>query len=740
MDRFRSDLKIIRQVQRGEVSFIVKDPVALKYFRFGTLEVSLFKYLDGTRDHAEVARLLATETGITLDEGMVASFVEELKKKELIERSGTEKSLLLLERLRKQRKLTAETSVEGRDTLYMRFPFFDPDNLYNRIIKRIWFLWSRPFFIFCMVLFALAATIIISNWDTVSAGLASLYSFQDKGLRDVLMLIVVLFTVIVLHENGHGLTCKRYGGEVHEIGFMLIYFMPAFYANVTDTWTFESKAAKLWVTFAGAFVELIICSTATFVWFFSTPGYFTHDLAFTFMITAGLSSILINMNPLIRLDGYFALVDYLEIPKLGDDAAKYVGSLARKYIFRVPVDLPKYDLRLKLILITYGVLSFLYRIFILTLTLLFFNRQIGRLFPEMGIFIFPLVAYRLTRKILRNVWKRIHHLYLDKKELLMKPKWLATASAVIAVALGLFIFLPLSYSHSATFVIEPDETVSVRAGSEGFIGSVLVHEGDFVRQGVLLAVMRDIDLEQKRDSLKAQMSVLGRNMLLQRAQGDTAKAIESQRQNLQLAEALAQTEARLSNLEIAAPVDGVVLTSRVEDKAGMLLKEGSEFCRIAKTGAMRARVIVDDWDLQDVEIGSAAALRTNAQTFGDFTGRVTSLAPASQLHQRLSPVAVREKQEEENPTVKLAGFHPSGPSASTKKKSAREQAESAADEATSPFEAPLSRFDVLISLDGDLERLKPGMSGDVKIYGRRRPLAVTCWQGLRAWFRSKVWW
>src|SRR5213594_1207913 len=153
MDRFRPDLKVIRQVQRGEVSFIVKDPVALKYFRFGTLEVSLFNLLDGSRDHGQVAATLSAETGVSLDGGMVASFVEELKNKDLIERSGTEKSLLLLERLRKQRQLKAETASEGKDTLYMRFPFFDPDDLYNRIIKHIGFLWSRPFFIFCLFLF-----------------------------------------------------------------------------------------------------------------------------------------------------------------------------------------------------------------------------------------------------------------------------------------------------------------------------------------------------------------------------------------------------------------------------------------------------------------------------------------------------------------------------------------------------------------------------------------------------------
>src|SRR2546426_6987722 len=268
MDKFRPDLKVIRQVQRGEVSFIVKDPVALKYYRFGTLEVSLFKYLDGTRDHAQIAESLSAAVGLTLTGSMVASFVEELKKKDLIERSGTEKSLVLLERLRKQRKLKAETGAEGRDTLYMRFPFYDPDNLYNKIIKHISFLWSRKFFFVYLILFSLAATIIISNLDTVRTGIANLYSFQDKGFRDIAMFIGVLFTIIVLHENGHGLTCKRYGGGGYSSGVMLVYFMPAFYAHGNDTWTFESKAAKPWGTFAGGFVELNIFSIARFVLYF----------------------------------------------------------------------------------------------------------------------------------------------------------------------------------------------------------------------------------------------------------------------------------------------------------------------------------------------------------------------------------------------------------------------------------------------------------------------------------------
>ncbi|HKA21480.1 MAG TPA: efflux RND transporter periplasmic adaptor subunit [Blastocatellia bacterium] len=731
MDKLRSELLIIRQVQSGDVTYVVKDPVVMQYYRFGPLEHTVIKYLDGFHDHGQVAEALAAETGVKLTSAMIGEFVESLKAKELIERSIEEKSLVLLERLRKERKLKADT--ESRDVLYMRFPAFDPDQLYNRVIKRIGFFWTRPFVMCCLVLFSLAAIIILSNWPMISLGLSQLYAFQNKNAGDIVMFIAVLFTVIVFHENGHGLTCKRYGGEVHELGFMLIYFMPAFYANVSDAWIFNSKAAKLWVTFAGAFVELIICSFASFVWYFSTPGYFVHDLAFTFMLVAGLSSILVNMNPLIKLDGYFALVDYLEVPNLSEDSSKYLGAIVRKYVFRAPAVLPDYTPRRKRILLTYGVLAFCYRIMILVVVMMFFNRHINELFPEMGVFIFPLVAYRLLRKKLKSAWKGIRFLFVDKREVLMRPKSLAIIGSTATVAGGLFFFLPLSYSHQATFVIEPANQIKVRAGTDGFIGSVGVKEGDTVTRGALLAVMHDPDLEQKRNAIQAELSLLERQIVQKQAQGATAESLKDQRRREQIGRQLAETEARLDQLRITAPDNGVVVTRNVSDKIGQMLKQGEEFCELADVARIQARVIVDDWDLEDVRIGSRAALRLNSSPNLRVPGRVVTLSPASELHQRLSPLADFDKTAQQNITptkTKVAG----------KKLSAREQAEAQSAAATSPFEAPLTRFEAVIEIDEATADVKPGMTGDIKIYGTKRPLAARVWRDVRDWFRSKIWW
>ena len=743
MDKIRSDLKIIRQVQSGDVAYIVKDPVVLKYYRFPEIAAKVFTYLDGKHTHDEVGELVSAEMGEMIPGSEVTNFVESLKKLNFIERSASEKSLLLLERLRQDRQHKAEEAADGVDENYMRFPLMDPDKLYNQIIKRISFIWTRGFLMFSVGVFSLAAIIIIANWETVHIGLSQLWSFSDKGFRDVLMFIGVLFFVIVLHENGHGLTCKRYGGEVHELGFMLIYFMPAFYCNVSDAWTFHSKAAKLWVTFAGAFVELVICSIATFVWYLSAPGYFTHDLAFTFMLVAGLSSIAINMNPLIKLDGYFALVDYLEIPNLGEDAAAYVMALARKYIFRVPVAIPSYNKRMKRILLVYGLLSFIYKVFITFAMLFFFYRIVSFFFPEKGIFIFPLVAFRLLKKRLRAPINGIRFLYQDKKEVLMKPKWLALVIVVAGIAMGLFAFMPLPHWHRATFVIEPLETVSIRAATEGFIANIFVKEGETVHRGTRLAIMQDRDLEEQRNSLQSQIAVLDRSILAQSTQGAVAEALVAGHRRTQLSQQLANAEAQLDRLNIAASDDGVIITPKVEQKVGVMLKQGDQFCEIAKSGSVQARIRVDDWDLEDVAVGAPAKLWLNAAEGRTLNGHVTSLAPASELHQRLSPSAEQDIASNhdtmtysgEVTTVKVGAGKPT----TKKKRSAREEAEALADEATSPFEAPLTRFDAMIEVGTD-PMIKPGMSGEAKVYGPSRPMAVTLWQGMRDWFRSRVWW
>ena len=192
-----------------------------------------------------------------------------------------------------------------------------------------------------------------------------------------------------------------------------------------------------------------------------------------------------------------------------------------------------------------------------------------------------------------------------------------------------------------------------------------------------------------------------------------------------------------------APEEGVIVTPKVEQKVGVMLKQGDEFCEIAKSGKVQARIRVDDWDLEDVAVGAPATLWLNAAQGHTLTGHVTGLAPASELHQRLSPSASQDPGDNHEAKTYSGEVTPvkvsAGKPTPKKKRSAREEAEALADEATSPFEAPLTRFDAMIEIATD-PTIRPGMSGEAKVYGPSRPLAVILWREMRDWFRSRVWW
>jgi len=304
------------------------------------------------------------------------------------------------------------------------------------------------------------------------------------------------------------------------------------------------------------------------------------------------------------------------------------------------------------------------------------------------------------------------------------------------VALAAFFFLRLPTWQRTTFVIEPSERVLVRAGSGGFVARVLAREGAKVRRGATLAVLRDHQLEQQREALRAQLAVSERQMLQHRAAGATAQALAEEHRSAQVKLELTELETRLARLVIAAPSDGIIVTRGLEDRVGALLRTGDEFCELAAAGALRASAPVDDWYLTDIAVGAPASLWLRAAPGQAIPGRVVSLAPASHLHQRLSPAAASaDAREDGSKIIKASAVEASGAS---NQLSARASMLTTA-EAASPFATPLVRFEARIVVKTSAE-LKPGMTGEVKIYGPRRPLAVSLWRGVRAWFRSQVWW
>ena len=208
--------------------------------------------------------------------------------------------------------------------LYCRFKVFDPCQLLKRMVPWTRFFYTPFFVIFSFLTIATAVGVTIANWTDFRESLPQLY-----GVSQIALVIALNFLVVTAHEFGHGLTCAHFGGEVHEMGCALVFLQPAFYCNVSDAWLFPEKSQRLWVGFAGPYFELFLWALAVLTWRVTEPGVWINFFALSVMTTSGVKT-LFNFNPLIKLDGYYLLADYLEIPNMRRRSFRYVGSLVER--------------------------------------------------------------------------------------------------------------------------------------------------------------------------------------------------------------------------------------------------------------------------------------------------------------------------------------------------------------------------------------------------------------------------
>jgi len=306
--KFRSNLTISRQGAGGESTFVVKDPATGRFFRLRETEYFIAHQLDGSTPLDVVRQRVEEKFGAALEGVEIAKFAEQLNHLGLLEAES-----------RRSEPSPRRRRVRGT-LLYLRFEAFDPSRLLDWLAPKVKFFFTPYFLILSLGVILSALAIAVLQGTEIARSVRNLWRF------DALLIawLTVLF-VATLHEFAHGLTCKHFGGEVREMGFMLIYLPPAFNCNVRDAWLFPERSRRLWVTFAGAYFEIFLWALATLTWRLVQPGTWVSFLALVVMATSGIKS-LFNLNPLIKLDGYYLLSDYLEIPNLRQRAFGYLSA------------------------------------------------------------------------------------------------------------------------------------------------------------------------------------------------------------------------------------------------------------------------------------------------------------------------------------------------------------------------------------------------------------------------------
>jgi multidrug resistance efflux pump len=505
---------------------VIKDPVRREFFRLGALERFLIEHCDGVTPIEDVLRLAERRFDAVLPRASLDRFLASLERARLIEPAAGAS-----EREHERRPRRVRGSL-----FYLRVPLVDPDALLGRLAQRLGFLYSPVSVVLGGALILVALGIAVVDWPDIVRDAGRLYR-----LSAVPEIWLTVWSVVLAHELAHGLTCKRFGGAVHELGLLLIYFTPAAYCNVSDAWLFPEKRKRLLVTLAGPWLELCVWALATILWRVTDVESGLNELALIVVATSGIKTLL-NLNPFLKLDGYYLLSDLLDMPNLRRRAFRSIGDRLRRVFGGVGVGEGATNMRERRILFGYGVVA-------LVMTLGFLGyaiAKLGRYVTQDRLLPFVLFLGLLSVKLPRKL-KRIFSGREDDAEAFdddepasaaapapptngatpapdaepgpgaasaprtrRRTLWLAGG----AIAAVLLAFVPVDLKVRGAFRTLPHQNADVRALVDGIVAEVTVHEGEMVKAGDVLARLSATDLDAEAGVLDAQIDQAGARLRL----------------------------------------------------------------------------------------------------------------------------------------------------------------------------------------------------------------------------------
>jgi putative peptide zinc metalloprotease protein len=615
--RMRPDLSARLHRYHGKTFWVVKEPVGLSYFRFHEEEYAILCMLDGHSSLDDIKEKFEDEyTPQKITYQDLQQFIGMLHRSGLVISDAPGQG----RQLKKRRDEKKRREWLGRLTniFALRFRGIDPKWIFDIVYPWVgWFF--RPWAMVMVLLFGLCAlTLVAAEFDVFQARLPTFHEFF--GPANWIYLGITMAVVKVLHEFGHGLSCRHYGGECHEIGVMFLVFTPCLYCNVSDSWMLPNKWQRAFIGAAGMYVEIFLASIATFVWWFSEPGLLNH-LALSVMFICSVSTVVFNGNPLLRFDGYYILMDIAEIPNLRQKATEilkrfFVGTCLGIEQQENPF-LPQ---RRKLLFAIYTVAAVIYR-WVVTFSILFF---LNKVFEPYGLKIIgqAIAVAGLVGLVVQPVWQFARFLYLPgRMHKVKKHRLVATAAVGFALLLA-FVYLPLPFHIQCQLEVQPRGAEPVFAEVPGKITEVAVRPGSAVQEGQVLAKLENIDLQLEITKLEGEKARLESELsgLEKQRFSDDRASLQIQAVQEMLAtttEQLGEKQKDLDRLTIHSPMAGYVFPAPPRPKresgdgrlpqwsgspfdphnAGALLSGADQFCQIGNSHNYEAVLVIDQADV-----------------------------------------------------------------------------------------------------------------------------------------------
>jgi putative peptide zinc metalloprotease protein len=722
--RRRPDIVVRRIEYQGIGSYVIKDPVGLKYHRLHQEQFGVLCLLDGTRNlddvRTELIRSFPT-LNVTLND--VQQLITDLHEKGLLQSQRFGRGAALLKHRNKQRNEKFWAFL--RNLLYVRLPGWDPERVLQWLHPRLAWIYSPWAVALCVTLVAASLTLVATEFGEFRRRLPEFQQFFT--MRNMVYLWITVGLTKILHEFGHGLTCKHFGSECHQMGVMLLVFSPTLYCDVSDAWMMRNKWHRIWIGAAGMYVETVLSAIAIFIWWNTNPGLL-HYLCLNVFFVSTVSTVIFNANPLMRYDGYFMLADFLEVPNLRPKADKMLSEKFAWYCLgieqRPDPFMPETGRHW---FVTFAIAAAIYRwviVFGITLFLYRVLKPYG--LQSIGIFL----AVASLAAVLGNIVYSVYRIISAPRSDPMDVRKMTVTGIIIAALLVGALLIPLPLHEEMVFLVEPLDVAHVYATTPGRLSEVRVAPGDRVSKGDLLVKLTNREKEQKRRNLEMQRDIEEQEVTVDQALQDRAQEHVARTILDGTVKQLADYDRELAQLELRAPCDGVVVAApRVPEPTqaelsrqlgrwygnpldaenlGCLLTERTHVLSIAPKPDYNAVMYVDQGDRNDVKIGQRVQIQFEHVSDRTYHGTIDRI---SDREAEVAPEVLSNKAGGELSTVADSKGH--------------ERLTNSAYQAT-------------VRLDEDADFLRSGMRGRARFTVERRSAFDWIWRYLRRTFHFRL--
>ncbi len=614
--RLLARARLHRHRYRGELWYLLQDPASAKVHRFTPAARLIIAAMDGRRSVHDLGPLAGRRLGDdapTQDE--ILQLLGQLHGADLLQTDVPPDAIEVFER--GEREARSKSRRAWANPMAVRISLVDPGAFLDRFVPWWRRLWGVPGALLWLAVVLPALVMLPQHWPELT------HNLSDRVLEaDNLLLLGLIFPVIkALHELGHATATRASGGEVHDMGLMLLVLMPVPYVDASSATVLRSRWSRALIGAAGMVVELFVAAIAFYLWMTVEPGL-VRALCFNVMLVAGVSTLIFNGNPLLRYDAYYILADLIEIPNLAQQSTRYWGYLAERYLLRVDdATSPAAGGSERAWFLFYGLASTVYRLFVTIAIALF----IGTRFFFIGVLLALWAGGMMLLMPLVRVLRRMQARPLLRER---RGKVLVFGGAAAALALLFVVAVPVPTRVQGEGVVWLPEQSALHAGANGFFNRFEAEPGSAVRAGQPLLASFDPSLDAQVRSLEARVAELEANYRLEfindRARADIAlHQLDLER------DALRRSQAREQGLRVSARTDGVFTVVRAVDMPGRYFRQGDVMGYVLGAAEPVVRVLIEQAVVAGVAIGTRSIeMRLAGDADRIVTGRIVRQVPA----------------------------------------------------------------------------------------------------------------